>query len=54
MKVQDYLPYATCAGIIATAVVSGKCSVKAEKILGEKNLKTDGMLAGGVMWTILK
>lgn len=39
MKVQDYLPYVTCAGVIGTALVSSKCTLEAEKILGEKNLK---------------
>jgi len=39
MKVQDYLPYATCAGIVGVAVLSGTCTLKAEKILREKNLE---------------
>lgn len=39
MKVQDYLPYATCAGVVGVAVLSGNCTLKAEKILREKNLE---------------
>lgn len=39
MKIQDYLPYVTCAGVIGTALVSSKCTLEAEKILGDKNLK---------------
>ena len=39
MKIQDYLPYATCAGVVGVAVLSGNCTLKAEKILREKNLE---------------
>lgn len=39
MKVQDYLPYFTCAGVVGVAVLSGNCTLKAEKILREKNLE---------------
>lgn len=39
MKIQDYLPYFTCAGVVGVAVLSGTCTLKAEKILREKNLE---------------
>ena len=39
MKIQDYLPYFTCAGVVGVAVLSGNCALKAEKILREKNLE---------------
>ena len=39
MKIQDYLPYATCAGVVGVAVLSGNCTLKAEKILRDKNLE---------------
>lgn len=39
MKIQDYLPYATCAGVVGVAVLSGNATLKAEKILREKNLE---------------
>ena len=39
MKIQDYLPYFTCAGVVGVAVLSGNCTLKAEKILREKNLE---------------
>lgn len=39
MKIQDYLPYFTCAGVIGVAVLSGNATLKAEKILREKNLE---------------
>ena len=39
MKIQDYLPYATCAGVVGVSVLSGNCTLKAEKILREKNLE---------------
>jgi len=39
VKIQDYLPYATCAGVVGVAVLSGNCTLKAEKILREKNLE---------------
>lgn len=39
MKIQNYLPYFTCAGVVGVAVLSGNCTLKAEKILREKNLE---------------
>ena len=39
MKIQNYLPYFTCAGVVGVAVLSGNCALKAEKILREKNLE---------------
>lgn len=39
MKIQNYLPYVTCAGVVGVAVLSGNCTLKAEKILREKNLE---------------
>ena len=39
MKIQDYLPYFTCAGVIGVAVLSGNATLNAEKILREKNLE---------------
>lgn len=39
MKVQNYLPYIACAGVAASVATTAGCTLKAEKILGEKNLK---------------
>lgn len=39
MKIQNYLPYFTCAGVVGVAVLSGNATLKAEKILREKNLE---------------